>query len=308
MIMDPSLKSIRHQPAAPSCPPILDCCRPPNPPILGGIRRVFACISPPKLGGQGGRKSLSAHILKFGLLAIAAGGLLASSKAAQAVDPKYNWPALQQVHRIGVIIPYFCTSTPDSKPANAQDRAYQQGLNALETSMRKALSRCLAEGDRFRVMPLPMMDRVLRRLHLMPRNLFLQSGLAQGKQWPAPDVKRIAALAKRLNVDAIFVGSMREPASIGDSMQFHHEAWNPNPLAWNLQRIRPHVVSPRVQAFLITKQSVIAWQDEEMADHPRTKQRTARTLLIDWQEATEEVAQQLADSLLRLPPPGLEAQ
>jgi hypothetical protein len=61
-----------------------------------------------------------------------------------------------------------------------------------------------------------------------------------------------------------------------------------------------------VKAYLITRQGTIAWQDEAMADHPRTKQRTTRTLLIDWQEATEEVAQQLADSLMRLPPPGRE--
>jgi hypothetical protein len=40
-----------------------------------------------------------------------------------------------------------------------------------------------------------------------------------------------------------------------------------------------------------------------MADNPRTKPSTPRTMLVDWREATEQVAGQLADSLLRMPPP-----
>ncbi|MDE2127441.1 MAG: hypothetical protein KGJ62_12715 [Armatimonadetes bacterium] len=37
-------------------------------------------------------------------------------------------------------------------------------------------------------------------------------------------------------------------------------------------------------------------------DHPRTDPRTLATLQVDWDEATNELAQDLSDSINRLPP------
>ncbi|HZO88163.1 MAG TPA: hypothetical protein VFB38_07460 [Chthonomonadaceae bacterium] len=243
---------------------------------------------------------------KRGMVVIVAGGVLALSGMARAADTVYRWEALQKVRRIAVVPPFFCTETPPPKLADGKDHPYQSTLQSLTQVMRTTLPVLLSEQGRFRVAPLDLTDRALKALRWTPCDLFANKGIAQGRQWPAPDLKRIVLLAKRLKVDAVFVGTMREPASIGEGMQFHHEAWDPNPLNWGLERIHAHVVSPRVQAFLITRDGVIAWTDEQMAEHPRTRQRTTRTLLVDWQEATQQVAQQLADSLLRLPPPERE--
>jgi hypothetical protein len=238
------------------------------------------------------------------LLALAgAVGLLSGASAARAADPKYEWMALRQVRRIAIVSPYFCSDALRDKPTDLQSRAYQKEMQTLTDTLRRTLPHCLAEQNRFQIAPVETTERTLRNLRWSPRDLFYYGGRCEERQWPAPDRKRIATLAKRLKVDALFVGAMHEPASVGDSVQLHHGIGDPNPLDWKLQRIRPHVLSPRVQAFLVTQQGVLAWQDEQVADHPRTKQHTTRTLLIDWQEATEQVAQQLADSLLRLPPP-----
>jgi hypothetical protein len=234
------------------------------------------------------------------------GGALLCGAAAHALDAKRDWMTLESVRRIAIISPFFCTETLTRKPADAEGKAYQSDLRALEATMRKSLPRSLAEPGRYRIAPPALTARALRALHWTPRDLFAANGVARKGDWPAPDLQRIAKVAQRLNVDAIFLGTMREPASIGDGLRFHHDNWNPNPLNWGFQRIRPHVLSPRVRAFLVTRNGTVVWQDEQMADHPRTKQRTERTLLLDWQEATAQVAQQLADSLYRLPPPDLD--
>lgn len=248
---------------------------------------------------------MSAILKSMTLLGVIGSALLCGAMAS-ALDAKRDWTTLESVRRIAIISPFFCTETLTRKPADTEDRAYQSDLRSLEKTLRRSLPRSLAEPGRYRIAPPALTARVLRVLHWQPCDLFADNGVARKGDWPAPDLRRIAKVAQRLNVDAIFIGTMREPASIGDGLRFHHETWNPNPLNWGFQRIRSHVLSPRVRAFLVTRNGAIVWQDEQMADHPRTKERTERTLLLDWQEATTQVAQQLADSLYRLPPPDLD--
>lgn len=232
--------------------------------------------------------------------------LLGGGRTCWATGPTYHWEELAHVKRIAVVPPFFCTEAA-YKPGDEKERAYQDGLQKLNATMQKALPNFLAEQpDRFRVAPPPLTERALKALHWQPCDLFVNGGKLADGRWPVPDPERIATLAKRLRVDAIVVGSMRDPASIGHGLRIHHNPWSLNPLNWGFQRITPHVLSPRVQAFLITDGGTIAWKDEQMADHPRTSHPNARNLLVDWEEATEQVAQQLADSLLRLPPPGKE--
>src|SRR5262249_49399223 len=150
--------------------------------------------------------------------------------------------------------------------------------------------------------PPALVERTLRALHWTQCDLFLDKAALKGN-WPTPDMKRLTLLAKRLNVSAIFIGTMRDPADIKDGFRLHPELASANLVKLSLKHYRAHVLSPRVQAFLVTRDGKTAWQDEQMADHPRTRPNTLRTLRVDWQEATEQVAQQLADSLRRLPPP-----
>lgn len=222
---------------------------------------------------------------------------------AQAADAKYDWDRLDRIQKIAIVAPFFCTEQATPKPAAETERDYQKKRQTLLLAMRKTLARRMTEQQRFRALPLDKTESGLKTAHWTACDLFARQAALDGKTWPIPDTARIAALARRLKVDAILIGTMRDPASIGDGFQIHHETWNVNPLNLSLKRIRSHVVSPRCQAFLVTASGEIAWKDEQMADHPRTNPRTDKTLWIDWQEATEQVAQQLADSLLRMPPP-----
>lgn len=218
-------------------------------------------------------------------------------------DAAYNWSALEGVRRIAVVSPFFCATTGVKQGKPEDEKFYLERLNRLAAVMKQELPARLGDLSRFRVVPAKDVDSALRGLRWTARDLFANKGETNGKVWPALELGRVRALAKRLKVDAVFVGAMRDPASIGEGLRLHHDSWNPNPLNWGIQRNRAHVLSPRVQAFLITKNGVTAWKDEQMADHPRTKPSTPKTLAIDWIEATQQVAQQLADSLNRLAPP-----
>ena len=160
------------------------------------------------------------------------------------------------------------------------DAFYWDALTSLADVMAASLPDRLAEGGRFTVVPAPFVQQALRTLHWQARDLFLPSHDARTK-FPTPDATRLQQLARRLHVDAVLVGAMREPASIGDGLRLPFENWKNNPLDVGVRRTRAHVLSPRIRAFLVTAQGGIVWQDEQMADHPRTTPHTTRTLLVD---------------------------
>jgi hypothetical protein len=197
--------------------------------------------------------------------------------------------------RVAPVPTHVPPATNMSTPASTE-AFYRDALKSLTEVMGTSLPDRLTEGGRFTVVPAKFVQQALRGLHWQARDLFLPSGSGNAK-FPTPDTERLQQLARKLHVDAVFVGTMREPASIGDGLRLPFEMWRINPLDLGIKRTRAHVLSPRVRAFLVTAQGGIAWEDEQMADHPRTTPHTTRTLLVDWQEATEQVAQQLADSL-----------
>ena len=195
---------------------------------------------------------------------------------------------------------------PQAKPSvavTAADNSFHaRTLQTLTATLQTALPESIAAGRTYQVIPEGDVQAALRKLRWQSRDLFqLRGKPAQGK-FPAPDLKHIQKLAQLLHVDGVIVSTMREPASVGDGLRLPYELWMVNPFDLGVRRRTAHVLSPRVQAFLITAEGKTAWQDEQAADHPRSTPRTLNTLLVDWQEATEQVAQQLADSLNRLPP------
>ena len=188
-------------------------------------------------------------------------------------------------------------------PVTATDTSFHaRTLQTLTETLRAALPESIGNGHTYQVIPETDVQTGLRKLRWQTRDLFQGRGLPAKSKFPDPDIKHIQKLAQILHVDGVVVASMREPASIGDGLRLPYELWLVNPFNLSTRRVRAHVLSPRVQAFLITSQGVTAWQDEQAADHPRATPRTLKTLLIDWEEATEQVAQQLADSLHRQPP------
>ncbi len=190
-----------------------------------------------------------------------------------------------------------------SVPVTEADKSFHaRTLQTLTATLKTALPESIAAGRTYQVIPDGDVQAALRKLRWQSRDLFaLQGKPTQGK-FPPPDTKHIQKLAQLLHVDGVIVSAMREPASVGDGLRLPYELWMVNPFDFGVRRRTAHVLSPRVQAFLITADGKTAWQDEQAADHPRTTPRTLNTLLVDWQEATEQVAQQLADSLNRLPP------
>ncbi len=184
----------------------------------------------------------------------------------------------------------------------AEKSFHTQTLQTLTEVMQATLPERIAAGRVYQVVPESEAQAALRGLRWQPRDLFQERGAIVRGKFPTPDVKHIQQLAKRLKVDGVVVAAMREPASIGDGIRLPYELWMVNPFNMGVRRRLPHVLSPRIQAFLITADGETAWQDEQVADHPRTTPRTLKTLLVDWQEATEQAAQQLADSLHRQPP------
>lgn len=220
------------------------------------------------------------------------------SGPAQAAEKRSVPGALTRVARIAIVTPFFCTDTLKREAKNNDQQAYRETLRLLESTFQKRLPRSLGESQQFRVAPPELVDRKLRALGWMPQDLYEDEAALQ-RGWPQPVPKRAATLAKVLNVDAVFLAVMRDPASVKEGFRLHRQAWNINPFNLQLRRYPNHVTSPVVRAFLYDAKGDILWQDQQMADHPRTKPHTARTLRADWQEATLQVAQQLTDNLMR---------
>jgi hypothetical protein len=224
-------------------------------------------------------------------------------------DAKYDWARLSGVQKVGYVNPYFVPNVrgQDSGLSGAEEikrREHESILRTLRLTLQKSFIERMATQARFVIVPQAVIERELHKLHWGAADLFENKGIVKGKAWPEPDKAHIAIIANRIGVDALIIGCLREPASIGEGPRLHHEVWNANPLNITVKRMRAHVISPRVQAYMVTKEGWVVWKDEQMADHPRTNPRTSRTLIIDWTEVTSQVACQIADSLLRMPPPG----
>jgi hypothetical protein len=231
-----------------------------------------------------------------GGLALLSALLLAGGAHAEKIKVTRN--VLEPVTRIAVVAPFFCTDTLKREPSNAAKRHYQESLKTLEQTLQKRFPVSLAESKRFRIAPPDLTGRALRALGWVPQDLYKYEAALDGN-WPVPDPQHAAKLAKKLRVDAVFLAVMREPASKQMGYQIGHDDWNPNPLNFRFQRYREHVVSPAVRAFLFSGKGELLWRDEVMAEYPRTKPHTEKTLRVDWQEATLKVAQELTDNLIR---------
>lgn len=228
---------------------------------------------------------------------------LLGQSAPVMADAMHDWDILKRVRRIAIITPYFDAEALSRKPQDEKEKTYQANLRDVKKTFQEALPKCLAGSEQFQVTSAAEVNRALAALHWKPGDLFRKPQAKAKSPWPTPDLVRAAKLAQRLKVDAVFLSAMREPSSIKEGFHFHHETWNANPLNWSLRHVSAHINSPNVQATFITKNAQVAWQDAQMASCPRTKPATMRTLQADLHDATVAVAQQLTDSLLRLPPP-----
>jgi hypothetical protein len=249
----------------------------------------------------------------------AALALLVTAPRPVGSETTYAWPILQKIRRIAVVSPFFYARP--YAPSNEERDEFIRQAPALAAVVARTTQRDLAEDNRFVLVPPEAVRRALRELHWTDRDLFtgfpgpsararrsgigaMQHNIAPGKEpWPAPNLARIARLASKLGVDGVVVGTMREPISVGAGIVVRHDDYSLNPINVGMRRVRDHVDSPRIHAALVSRSGEIAWSDDLLAEHPRTKRRTSKTLAIDWQEATQEVVQLMADSLLRLPPP-----
>jgi hypothetical protein len=205
---------------------------------------------------------------------------------------------LAKVKRIAVVSPFLCTDTPKREPKNIGQQQYREALQLVEQTIQQRLPVGLAESGRFRIAPPALTTRTLQALGWTPYDFYEEEATLKG-DWPKPDPKRAAQLAKRLRVDAVLVAVLREPASIKEGYRLHPQEWDVSPFGIRIKRFPNHVVSPCVQAFLFSADGKLLWRDEQMAYHPRTKPHTPKTLRVDWQEATLQVAQQLTDNLMR---------
>ena len=219
-------------------------------------------------------------------------------QTAGATELKINREALTKVTRIAIIAPFFCTDTLKREAKNAGQQQYRETLRMLEETLQHRLPGSLGESQRFRIAPPELVTRKLHVLGWTPQDLYEDEAALQGK-WPVPIPKRAVKLANLLKVDAILFAVMREPASVKEGYQMTRSEWNLNPLNFSLRRFPNHVTSPVVRAFLYNQQGNLVWTDEQIAEYPRTKPNTMRSLRVDWQEATLKVAQQLTDDLMR---------
>jgi hypothetical protein len=233
---------------------------------------------------------ISRWVALLSALMLAAGAHAEKRKAARN--------ALEPVLRMAVVSPFFCTDTLKREPNSAARKHYHESLRILEQTIQKRLPVSLGESRRFRIAPPDLTVRALRALGWAPQDLYEYEAALEGK-WPVPDPKRAAKLAQKLRVDAVFLAVMREPASTRAGYQLRRDDWNPNPLNLRFERYREHVVSPTVRAFLFSDEGELLWQDEEIAEYPRTRPHTPKTLRVDWLEATLKVAQEITDNLIR---------
>lgn len=236
-------------------------------------------------------------------MGIIAGILVLMTGSSSRGDAFYDWPVLSGVKTIGFVNPFFRPVDARVEKGNEAGRGYVTDLQLLRLTLQKSMLERLRQQTRFVLVPQARVEQEFHKLHWTAEDLFEKRGSIRGKSWPVPNRRRIAQLAQRIGADALLVGELHPPASIPDGAQLRHEIWNANPLNISLRRMRAHVISPRAQIFMITREGDTVWKDEQMADRPRTNPRTPHTLLLDWQEATAQVASQVADSVLRLQPP-----
>ncbi len=230
--------------------------------------------------------------------------LLNTSLVIAASDKSiHDWSSCKNIHTIVVLPVVICTGAL-SQPAHEEStRDYQKNLRLLLQRFDTAFANRLQENPQFK---LTLMNKVMSAKQKSEfRNVvgYKQLSGKQSSDWPSPDLSTAMNLAKLLKADAVLISALREPASIGEGLQLNHQTWNINPFNIGLRHIKPHVVSPRVQAILISRAGNIVWRDEELANHPRTKPSTARNLHADWLDSTDEVASLLADSLEQKAPP-----
>jgi hypothetical protein len=237
------------------------------------------------------------RIRQIGIIALLCTGGTCNT-VAYAAKPYADRAALAKVQRIAVVTPFFCTDAIKREPRHTGQQQYRDALQFLEQTIQKRLPVGLAESGRFRIAPPELTARTLQALGWAPQDFYEEEATLKGA-WPKPDPKKAAQLAKRMRVDAVLVAALREPASIKEGYALSRNEWDTNPLNFSLKRYNNHVVSPRVQAFLFNAEGKMIWRDEQMAYHPRTKPHTPKTLRVDWQEATLQVAQQLTDNLMR---------
>ena len=186
------------------------------------------------------------------------------------------------------------------KPRTAAEQQYVDELHRLQTVVDTSLGVGLRDTQRFALTPLSPAATGRSSDRGAPPPLFRNS--SQQEEWLRPDLHRISLLARRQHVDGVLLVEMRQPGSAGESLRVYHDPLSLNLLNFSLQRVKPHVLSPRLRAVLVTQSGNIAWQDDEVAFHPRSRPPTMRTLRADWEDATASAAQQLADSLLRAEP------
>ncbi len=221
----------------------------------------------------------------------------ASLTTAHSDSSIHDWNRLKNIHRIVLAPVVLCTGALNIPAADSSAKEYQQNLRLILHRFDSALTNRLNELPNFNITPMNTAPSKIKNSSFSPNDIYLRPPGKQSRDWPSPDTKKAMILIKKLKVDGIIFSAMREPASIAEGLQISHQTWNINPFNIGLRHIKPHVVSPRVQSILINRSGKIVWQDEELANHPRTKPSTPRTLKADWLDATDIVASLLADSL-----------
>ncbi len=216
----------------------------------------------------------------------------------------HDWARLASIHRIAVIPFFYGGHDLDKLAAEAKGKTKRKLdlLLEVEQTIHDFLPKQLRADSNFKVTPEASVDRELAALKLINRNVFFWDGKPKRKGWPVPDIDVIRTLCRRLHVDALLVGAMKDPITTGSKVNIVPAY--PIPLGFGFEYDPAHVISPHVWAYLITSDGHQAWRDQTAAYHPRIndKASTQRSLLLDWREASELMCQNLIDSITQLPP------
>lgn len=219
-------------------------------------------------------------------------GLVLCNSVVSSADAFYDTLALEKVKKIALLKP-----VPSGKPLTDTEDKNLQSMLCLQ--LHKALTKRLGEHSRFKLVPDGLSSKHLAKLSWTEKDFLTSTRSSRKKQSLVPEPIRISMLASRLNVDAVLVYHVSESDNIGDSVGLHRSKGDLNPLNLKVERLRPHVVSPKVTAYLVNRKGETVWSDTQVAFRPRTNKKTPQSLVADLTEVTLQVAGQVSDSLHR---------
>ncbi len=249
-------------------------------------------------------------IIASWLLLTASIGDRSTASADEAGDAKRA--ALQKVHRVVIVPPFFGTDTlgelpprtdksgrqeladtPIDEKARERRNEYIEVLKKLEIHARETLPTRLAARTPFVITPGADTVHILEALKKAPPAVFKNGGRIMGKKFDQPDTETVLKIATEAKADAVLLCAFDEPRRNSGGYYF-------DPLSGPGYDV-PKVHDKATFDLITLDGNAVIHQTVEVV-HPVTKLGQRLFLLADWTETVDQIIEDFMDELTRYTP------